>query len=515
VLDIIKEYLVRVGFDVDNQGFKDAQNQLGALEKMLMQFGKGISESEGFKALRKAFQQVSAEVGNALRVVGATVGKALNQAAMVAARAVTGILAVIGIKGIIVTAILGSIAVVMAALTAAITSASALFMAKMAEADLQVRKLAISLLTTVENARSLKAVMDVMGLRSLEDLKFVSLIPEQREQFMALRQLAAQLRPDADVAEGLKNIRRVNHEIEKLKLQLGYFFHTLAGTLGKVLEGPLRRVTRWMESFNKFITQNMKRFADDMAILLGIFVKFAEIGAQLVGILAKMTGASGLLDKIVRFLENIGNILLYWLNQTSGLLDRYDQHLDSQSPTQRRASAARTGLALANPTLFTAEAATRLHDAVASSPGGQSMAKAVKDITALDYLKWVAKKENLRITSSTGGRHNTGSKHYLGQAIDFDHRGVSPEKIQRLKEVYGLTVLDERTRPKGQKVWGGPHFHGQIEPEKAKEMYNRLQGPVKIDIHVHGASSPELTAQAVSRELETMFNTRNLQGSYA
>ncbi|MBJ6759140.1 peptidoglycan-binding protein [Myxococcaceae bacterium JPH2] len=74
----------------------------------------------------------------------------------------------------------------------------------------------------------------------------------------------------------------------------------------------------------------------------------------------------------------------------------------------------------------------------------------------------LAEQHGLTVTSTTGGRHNTHSKHYQGRAIDVRSRGVSQARLDAFMadaRAQGYTVRDERTRPAGQQVWGGPHIH--------------------------------------------------------
>ncbi|QSQ25180.1 peptidoglycan-binding protein [Pyxidicoccus parkwayensis] len=74
----------------------------------------------------------------------------------------------------------------------------------------------------------------------------------------------------------------------------------------------------------------------------------------------------------------------------------------------------------------------------------------------------LAEQHGLTVTSTTGGQHNTRSRHYQGRAIDVRSRGVSPERLNAFMadaRAHGYTVRDERTRPAGQAVWGGPHIH--------------------------------------------------------
>ena len=75
----------------------------------------------------------------------------------------------------------------------------------------------------------------------------------------------------------------------------------------------------------------------------------------------------------------------------------------------------------------------------------------------------LAHKHGLQVTSTTGGRHNKGSLHGRGRAIDVRTRGVSSRKLNafmRDARKQGFQVIDERVRPPG-KVWSGPHLHVQ------------------------------------------------------
>jgi len=79
-----------------------------------------------------------------------------------------------------------------------------------------------------------------------------------------------------------------------------------------------------------------------------------------------------------------------------------------------------------------------------------------------DFLKELlayAGENKYTVTSSDKGRHNPGSKHYRRMAIDIGHQGVDRNKLFETAKQKGYRVLDETTRPKGQAVWGGPHYH--------------------------------------------------------
>ncbi|MDQ3747963.1 MAG: tape measure protein [Acidobacteriota bacterium] len=77
-------------------------------------------------------------------------------------------------------------------------------------------------------------------------------------------------------------------------------------------------------------------------------------------------------------------------------------------------------------------------------------------------LRKIAEGLGFVVTSTIGGKHNLGSKHGKGLAIDVRTRDKTPQEIEFLigeLEKKGVFVRDERRRPKGQKVYGGPHLH--------------------------------------------------------
>lgn len=87
------------------------------------------------------------------------------------------------------------------------------------------------------------------------------------------------------------------------------------------------------------------------------------------------------------------------------------------------------------------------------------------DLPPLTKLEAFARQYGLKITSEMGGKHNVGSAHYAGRAIDVSSRGFTQDMVDKLRAVaaaWGFTLRDERTRPAGQAVWGGPHIHIEV-----------------------------------------------------
>lgn len=118
----------------------------------------------------------------------------------------------------------------------------------------------------------------------------------------------------------------------------------------------------------------------------------------------------------------------------------------------------------------------------------------------LDQLSEFAKKFNLTMGSTTGGTHNRGSLHYSGNAFDVKNSGgFDNARVTALKQAaseFGLLVRDERTRPKGQKVWGGPHIH--IEKAEGDDPLNLDAGLTVENLDAGYADTPTRPTSAAS-----------------
>ena len=80
-------------------------------------------------------------------------------------------------------------------------------------------------------------------------------------------------------------------------------------------------------------------------------------------------------------------------------------------------------------------------------------------------LKAFAEREGFHVTSTDGGKHNAGSKHFLGLAIDVRTRDKTITEIKSFIDKahrLGIVVRDERKRPANQKVWSGAHLHLEL-----------------------------------------------------
>ena len=88
------------------------------------------------------------------------------------------------------------------------------------------------------------------------------------------------------------------------------------------------------------------------------------------------------------------------------------------------------------------------------------------DLTHVNKMVALAKSKGFTVTSTTGGKHNSGSLHARGLAIDVRTRDKKPEEVNsfiKFVQDSGYRVRDERVKPAGQKVWSGPHLHIEVK----------------------------------------------------
>lgn len=281
--EVIKSYLVAIGFDVDGKGFKEAQKSFGKIEQAINSLFKKLSESGVLEKFKKKFQDV---MGNVEKRIAGTpiVGKVFDFLKNLALK---------------VGVVRAGIAAAVIALGVIITKVTYDFMAKMAAADMEVQKLALSLYTTTQNARSLKAVMESMGVGSIEELRSVAMNPELRAQFMSLRKTAAGLEGGADVQQGFKNTRAAGLEVNRLGVIMNYFWQNLGGKLGHALAGPLKAFEKFMATFNKLLIDNMPVITDSTAGLFTIGGVVVEVLFKLLDLLTKIAQTFNWLYKLI------------------------------------------------------------------------------------------------------------------------------------------------------------------------------------------------------------------------
>lgn len=89
------------------------------------------------------------------------------------------------------------------------------------------------------------------------------------------------------------------------------------------------------------------------------------------------------------------------------------------------------------------------------------------DYACLHELINFVTSHGFKVTSTTGGKHNVNSLHYIGHAVDVSVLNKNKTQIDDLHAAClakGYNFIDERVHPPGQKVWGGPCLHISKSP---------------------------------------------------
>lgn len=566
-LDIIREYLVSLGFDVDKKSFNEANKSFSTLEKVVENFQKSFAENKAIQqfseSMDKAITQVSGKIA---AFVATTEGLAFGLAATIAA--------------------------VGATIGAVITGVTAAFMASMAKADMEIQLFARRMFTTVENARSLKAVMDTMGIRDIDELKDIALNPELREQFMALRQMSAGLGLDENMSQGMKNIRALGYEFQKLGLLMNYFFQQLGGQLGKVLEGPLKDLQGLMAGFNTFAQDNLPNIAHGLAGIAGIaaklftiVVKFNALFVKLPFVanaistaienfslmldilnavldlvnrlfdrLGKITNMFGggyttredvyrleanALESLAHFTQKIYELLSKAWNMASGILRPIKDWVSSKVREATKLKENVTGFAdiiSGGPVWLGFNLAKlgleKLNEQITGG-GKLSVGGGVK--LSPNIERFMANLESrlsdsYDVTSGIAGRSGQ-SDHPHGNALDIGLAGKSDASIVALMKAVlatpGLKVAnlelktDHYARILRQLDREGVDYRGRVSNQRTKDwtgdhLHVGLQ-PMEVSINVHGVRDPETVAQIVYEKVkqQARLNIRSQQGSFA
>jgi hypothetical protein len=207
VLDVIKEYLVSLGFQVDNKSVDEAKRIIEKTEKIIGKF-------------------------------------ATNTVTQVAAVS-TGFLAFIAI----------------------VDAGIVKFVKGLAMADLETEKFARRMWTSKENARDFKNSLDSMGA-SLEDLY---LSPELMNNFMKLREQSAKMSPGQDYFQEMKGIRSIIFEFQRLKLEVSIAFQWIGYYISKYLAVPLAEFKKNFQAFNDKFSANIAKWTKPIAQVISWF----------------------------------------------------------------------------------------------------------------------------------------------------------------------------------------------------------------------------------------------------
>lgn len=208
MIETLKDYLVKLGFQVDNAGYRKTQ---------------------------EIFEKLNSIVSQTSDSMAASYAKA---------------------------------AVTMAGAVTSIGTATVSLMGHLANADLSYQKYAMRMHMSIDTARQLKIVTDAMG-ESLEDIAW---IPELRERYFRLMEQARKMETPGDSRERLRYLRDVRYEFSRLKVEGTYGLQWLGYNLFKYLVNPVTGAKFGLKDINDYIASHIPQWSDTVAKFLSRIV---------------------------------------------------------------------------------------------------------------------------------------------------------------------------------------------------------------------------------------------------
>jgi hypothetical protein len=216
--DILREYLVKIGFDIDNPTFAKYQQVMKELESNLDK----VASNKAFSILTK------------------------------------GVLAYTG-------------AVVAAA------TATAGLLDKVSEAQLSYQKYALTMRTSFETAKEMSMAQRALGASYAE----IAWIPELTKHFNELRSFARELSPPQDFERRMGQIREVGFEMTKFKIIFEKAAEWLAYEISKYIDFEkvkawFKKFHDWLKDNLPSISSTIARFLRGVAGTFEVIIKVVE-----------------------------------------------------------------------------------------------------------------------------------------------------------------------------------------------------------------------------------------------
>lgn len=215
--ETMREYLVSLGFKLD--------------EKSFVRVGKKLDLSEN------KFENFSSNVGKNLKTASKVVVLAL----------------------------------------ASITKALVNLVAETAKADLATERLARKLWTTKDNARAFADATSALGMSAdPTSEEFLFMTEEEYARLIRLKKEAMQIEPPSGLESSLKKVRDLLFEFSRFKLNLQYVLRWAQYYFLKYIDEPLDQATGKARNFNDYIQKNMPRIGEIVGKIFYIIYRLAS-----------------------------------------------------------------------------------------------------------------------------------------------------------------------------------------------------------------------------------------------
>lgn len=136
---------------------------------------------------------------------------------------------------------------------------------KVADADLEVERFARKMWTTETKARSFTTALSAMGA-SYNDIFYMT--PEEYNSFMTLNNLGQQLEAPKALQDDLRLVRDIQFEFSKMKMEANYATQWVAYYFIEHFKIPMQEGKTALESLNDYIMKNMPQIAKKVSHFL-------------------------------------------------------------------------------------------------------------------------------------------------------------------------------------------------------------------------------------------------------
>ena len=252
--ETLKEYLVKIGWNVDELGFDAANKKINDFRSAIVNSGNGMAASFT-KAGLAIFDTIYTVVDSMWDLASAT-----------------------------------------------------------AVADLKVETFARRMWTTEQNARSLTTALDVLGM-SYDDLFFAT--PEQYNRFLQLNTLGKQLEAPAELDETLQKIRDIQFEISKTKMIFQYATRWVMYYLGEYLGTDIDTVKEKLKSFNDMAMKYLPIVTQKIAYVFSVFYRLGKTAVEVLAAIGR-TAVGSFGDLEVSGLRTIATLAAAFMALKSG-----------------------------------------------------------------------------------------------------------------------------------------------------------------------------------------------------
>ena len=222
--ETMKKYLVEIGWDIDEEGFKKSLGIVNSVAARLTGKAAGIASS---------FIKAGGAVANVLITVNESLLNVVETTA---------------------------------------------------ELDLKTERLARQYWTTEQNARSFSTALKVLG-KTKDDLMYMT--SEEYKQFIELNKLGRTLEAPKDLDKYLQQVRALNFEVNRLKMIFQYGTRWVAYWISMFTGEDVESFTKKLRNLGDFIIKNIQPITRTIAKFFEIFYRLGKAGIKIFTVLGK------------------------------------------------------------------------------------------------------------------------------------------------------------------------------------------------------------------------------------